>query len=85
MNTDTPTPRTKAATFNARLGNPWKDEVVYASVAETLERELTAARERIAELEAQVVGLKSTLGYLTVDVAGALQAAVNTLAAHKPV
>lgn len=39
---------------------------------------------RIAELEAQVASLRSTLGYLTVDVAGALQAAVNTLGAHKP-
>jgi hypothetical protein len=46
---------------------------------------------RIAELEAALAaereknaGLISTLGYVTGDVADALQAAVNTLRAHKP-
>ena len=46
------TPRTDSGSWHTRIpGDPAGADVVYQSLARTLERELAAAHQRIAELE----------------------------------
>jgi hypothetical protein len=60
---DTPTPRCDALSrANLGLEVCWQESKDYLELARTLERELTAANERIDKLTAQLASCRKSLG-----------------------
>lgn len=66
MNNETPTPRTDVASFPV-LTNELDYDVVDCNFARQLERELTAAQRRIAELEEKISAQRKEIDHLNVE------------------